>query len=230
MSLTESEVVRSWSCVLFDLDGTLTDSAPGITASLRRTFEAIGRPVHSEEELLAYVGPPLIVTLREREDFTEAEAERALEIYREFANESDIIDNAVFPGIVGLLHTLQADGIPLALATSKPISRATRVLDHFKLTQYFTFLGAASDDEKRVDKADVVRYALDNLAERGVDVSRPVLIGDRFYDVEGGAANDVPTILVEWGYGSPAEAKGALAVVHSVDQLRTLLLGQAVAA
>ena len=108
MSLSTTEVARSWSCVLFDLDGTLTDSAPGITASLKRTFEAIGRPVHTEEELLAYVGPPLVVTLREREDFTEAEAEHALQVYRDFANESDLIDNAVFPGIVGLLGFLFA--------------------------------------------------------------------------------------------------------------------------
>lgn len=230
MSFQNPEVARSWSCVLFDLDGTLTDSAPGITRSLQRTFAAIGRPVHSEDELLAYVGPPLVTTLREREDFTEAEALHALEVYRGFAEESDLIDNAVFPGVIGLLQTLKAEGVPVALATSKPLSRASRVLDHFKLTEYFTFLGGASEDESRADKAEVVAYALAGLSEQGVDISRPVLVGDRFYDVEGANANDVPTIMVEWGYGSPAEAKGAIAIVHSIDQLRSLLVGQAVAA
>ena len=230
MSLHTSEVARSWSCVLFDLDGTLTDSAPGITRSLQQMFAAIGRPVHSEDELLAYVGPPLALTLRNREDFTEAEADHALEVYRGFAEASDLVDNAVFPGVVGLLQTLRADGVPVALATSKPLSRARRILDHFKLTEYFTFIGGASEDETRADKADVVAFALAGLVEQGVDVSHPVMVGDRFYDVEGANANDVPAIMVEWGYGSPAEAQGAIAVVHSVDQLRSLLVGQAVAA
>jgi len=230
MSFQNPEVTRSWSCVLFDLDGTLTDSAPGITHSLQRTFEALGRPLHTEEELLAYVGPPLALTLQQREDFTEAEAEHALDVYRTFAEESDLIDNAVFPGIVGLLQTLQAEGVPVALATSKPLSRARRVLYHFKLSQYFTFVGGASEDESRAEKADVIAFTLAGLVEQGVDVTRPVMVGDRFYDVEGANANDVPAIMVEWGYGSPAEAKGAIAVVHSVDQLRSLLVGQALAA
>ena len=225
-----SEVVRSWSCVLFDLDGTLTDSAPGITRSLERMFEAIGRPVHTEDELMAYVGPPLVTTLRAREDFTEAEADHALAVYRSFAEESDLVDNAVFPGILGLLQSLQADGVPTATATSKPVTRARRILDHFGLTDYFTFVGGASDDETRAEKAEVIAYTLAELEKLGVDTSRPVMVGDRFYDIEGASANDVPTIMVEWGYGSPAEATGALAVVHSTDQLRSLLLGQALAA
>ncbi|HEY0249858.1 MAG TPA: HAD hydrolase-like protein [Gryllotalpicola sp.] len=230
MSFQADEVARTWSCVLFDLDGTLTDSAPGITRSLQQMFEAIGRPVHSEEELMAYVGPPLATTLRSREDFTQEQAEHALELYRGFAEASDLIDNAVFPGIVGLLESLQDDGIPIGLATSKPTTRAQRILDHFDLTRFFTFIGGASDDETRSAKADVVAYTLAELAKLGVDISRPVMVGDRFYDVEGANANDVPTIMVEWGYGSPAEATGTIAVVHSVDQLRSLLLGQAVAA
>jgi phosphoglycolate phosphatase len=230
MTFDTSEVDRSWSCVLFDLDGTLTDSAPGITHSLKRMFEAIGRPVHSEDELMAYVGPPLVTTLRAREDFTEAEADHALAVYRDFANESDLIDNAVFPGVIGLLHSLQADGVPIALATSKPTTRAKRILDHFDLTKYFTFIGGASDDETRSEKAEVVAHTLAELEKLGIDTGRAVMVGDRFYDVEGANANDVPTIMVEWGYGSPAEAKGAMAVVHSFDQLRSLLLGHAVAA
>jgi len=230
MTFETSEVSRSWSCVLFDLDGTLTDSAPGITHSLQRMFEAIGRPVHTEDELLAYVGPPLATTLRAREDFTEAEADHALAVYRGFAQESDLIDNAVFPGVAGLLQSLKADGIPIATATSKPTARARRILEHFGLADYFTFIGGASDDESRAEKADVIAYTLDELRKLGVDTSRAVMVGDRFYDVEGATANDVPTIMVEWGYGSPVEAKGAMAVVHSVDQLRSLLLGQAVAA
>lgn len=230
MTFAAPEVMRSWSCVLFDLDGTLVDSAPGITRSLARTFDAMGLGAHSPEDLMKYVGPPLLETLRVHGGFDDETAERALEIYRELSAQSDVVDNAVFPGIIGLLGDLRAAGVPLALATSKPLSRATRVLEHFDLAKYFTFVGAASEDETRSLKADVVAYTLEQLAVLGADVAGPVLVGDRSYDVEGALANDVPTIMVEWGYGSPAEAVGAMAIVHSTDQLRGLLLGQSVSA
>ena len=99
------------------------------------------------------------------------------------------------------------------------------MLEHAGLTQYFTVITGASDDEELSTKADVVREALRRLREGGVDVSNPVMVGDRGYDTLGAGANGVPTILVEWGYGSPAEAGDAMAVVHSTDQLRNLLLG-----
>jgi phosphoglycolate phosphatase len=156
---------------------------------------------------------------------SDLEALDALGTYRVVAQERDITDNAVFPGIVGLLRSLTDAGIPVAVATSKPESRAVRILEHFGLAGYFDVIAGASEDETRSTKADVVAYALERLRALDIDLSHPVLIGDRAYDVEGGAANNIPTILVEWGYGSPAEAGGAAAIVHSTDQLRTLLLG-----
>jgi phosphoglycolate phosphatase len=100
-----------------------------------------------------------------------------------------------------------------------------RILEHFGIAEYFDVIAGASEDESRSAKADVVAYALERLRAQDVDLTHPVLVGDRAYDVAGAAANDVPTILVEWGYGSPAEAGGAMAIVHSTDQLRALLLG-----
>jgi phosphoglycolate phosphatase len=175
--------------------------------------------------LLAYVGPPLLDSLKAFAGMSDLEALDALGTYRAVAQERDIIDNAVFPGIVGLLRSLKDAGIPLAVATSKPESRAVRILEHFGLAEYFDVIAGASEDESRSAKADVVAYALERLRALDVDLTHPVLVGDRAYDVEGAAANDVPTILVEWGYGSPAEAGGAMAIVHSTDQLRALLLG-----
>jgi phosphoglycolate phosphatase len=224
-SVSTATLTRTWTCVLFDLDGTLTDSAPGITASLADTFTALGRPVPDAAGLLAYVGPPLLDSLKAFAGMSDLEALDALGTYRAVAQERDIIDNAVFPGIVGLLRSLKDAGIPLAVATSKPESRAVRILEHFGLAEYFDVIAGASEDESRSAKADVVAYALERLRALDVDLTHPVLVGDRAYDVEGAAANDVPTILVEWGYGSPAEAGGAMAIVHSTDQLRALLLG-----
>lgn len=218
-------LTRNWTSVLFDLDGTILDSAPGIVQSLVDTFTHIGLPVPPENELMHYVGPPLLDSLRNRAGLSEADAQRALQIYREDFRKDGAFDSAVFPGIIGLLESLRAAGIPLAIATSKPESQANRILDHFNLSQYFTVIAGASEDETRATKSAIVGHALAELNEAGHDTSRSVMVGDRIYDVEGAAACDVPSIIVEWGYGSPAEAVGAMATVYSTDRLRTLLLG-----
>jgi len=215
---------RTWSAVLFDLDGTIVDSAADITASLAHMFAELGLDVPSDEVLLSYVGPPLLDSLRLTAGFDDAEAWEALNVYRDHYADH-VLRSPVFPGVAGVLERLHAAGVPVALATSKPESMAREVLDHAGLTRYFTVITGASDDEELSTKADVVREALRRLRERGVDVSNPVMVGDRGYDTLGAGANGVPTILVEWGYGSPAEASDAMAVVHSTDQLRNLLLG-----
>jgi phosphoglycolate phosphatase len=156
---------------------------------------------------------------------TEDEAEEALVVYRADYQGDASLDTAIYPGVAGLLERIHEAGIPLALATSKPELNATRILEHFDLARFFTVIVGASEDETRSDKADVVAEALRRLQEKGADLSAPVMVGDRLYDAEGANANGIPAILVEWGYGSPAEAANATAVVHSADQLGKLLLG-----
>jgi phosphoglycolate phosphatase len=218
-------LTRTWSAILFDLDGTITDSAPAITNSLANTFARLGRPVPPAAELLAYVGPPLLAAFREYAGMTPEEADEALKVYRADYQGPASLDTAVYPGIAGLLERIHQSGIPLALATSKPELHAITILEHFNLAKYFTVIVGASEDEVRSAKADIVAEALARLAAAGADLSAPVMVGDRGYDAEGAAANGVPAILVEWGYGSPAEAAAATAVVHSTDQLGKLLLG-----
>jgi phosphoglycolate phosphatase len=151
----------------------------------------------------------------------EDEAREALAVYRGLAaSEGPQDDSSVYPGMLGLVRALHAAGIPLALATSKSESQAIRVLNHLEVADCFTVICGSSEDETRSAKADVVEEALRRL----IDLSNTVLGGDREHDVVGAAAHRVPTIMVEWGYGSPAEAVGAIAVVHSVDQLRSALL------
>jgi phosphoglycolate phosphatase len=225
MSITSPTVTRTWTCVLFDLDGTITDSAPGITKSITTTLEAMGLPIPSPARLVEYVGPPLLDSFRDFADMDETTAREALAIYRATYHDSGAFDSAVFPGIRGLLRRLHEAGIPLAITTSKPELQATRILEHFDLAQYFEVICGATEDESRSAKADVVAEALRRLTELDVDLSQTVLVGDRSHDVEGAREHGVPAILVEWGYGSPAEAAGAIAVVHSADQLSSLLLG-----
>ncbi|WP_281883467.1 HAD hydrolase-like protein [Agromyces rhizosphaerae] len=209
--------------MLLDLDGTVTDSAPGIIASLKHTFTTLGLPVPNDDELTLFVGPPLADTMRMHGGFNDHETMHAVDVYRDhYAGHA--LHAPVFPGMAGLIETLGMSSVPLSLATSKPESLATKILEHHGLAQHFDVICGASEDESRAAKSDIVAEALRRLRQQGADVSSPVMVGDRGYDAIGAAVNDVPTIMVEWGYGSPLEAGEAMAVVHSIDQLRALLL------
>jgi phosphoglycolate phosphatase len=212
-----------WTAVLLDLDGTIVDSAPGITATLAWTFEKLGMPIPTPTEMLAWVGPPLLDAFRELAGLPEDEARAALAVYRERYREVGVYDATVYPGMAELIRDLHARGVPTSLATSKPESLATAILEREGLLPFVDVITGASEDERRSAKADVVALALERLRERGADVSRPVLVGDRHHDVEGAAVHGVPTILVAWGYGGSAEAAGAIATAADTDELARLL-------
>ncbi|MDH6182302.1 phosphoglycolate phosphatase [Microbacteriaceae bacterium SG_E_30_P1] len=214
-----------YTCILFDLDGTIADSAPGITASLGYVFEKLGLPVPSQPELREWVGPPLLDAFRDRAGMTPEESAVALAIYREHYISRGTKSSPIFDGIPAVLHAIHDAGVPLALATSKPEFPASVILDHGNLTQLFRVLSGASIDEIRSAKKDVIAEAITRFRMVGVDVSRPIMVGDRDYDVEGAAVHGIPTIFVEWGYGSSAESEGAIATVASPSELIPLLLG-----
>lgn len=212
-----------WTCILFDLDGTIVDSAPGITASLAWAFGRLGRPIPTPAELLAYVGPPILDSFRDLAGMTVAESQHALEVYRPHYLATGVFNSTVYPGVPAVLKQIKKSGVPLSLATSKPELPALTVLDYYNLAKYFTVITGASEDEVRSAKADVVAEALIRLERGGADISNPVHVGDREHDVQGAAANGVPTIFVEWGYGSPAEQVGSIAVAATPEALAGLL-------
>lgn len=212
-----------YTAVLFDLDGTIVDSAPGITSSLAYTFKAMGLPVPPPAKLLEWVGPPIMDSFRDLAGFDPLTSARALAIYREHYVLTGVFDAEVYPGVPDVLRAISAAGIPLSLATSKPESAARLILEHYDLTQYFDELTGASEDEVRSAKADVVEEALRRLRVGGADLSRPVMVGDRHHDVVGAAAHDVPTIYVTWGYGAPEETAGTVAVVDTAAELLGVL-------
>ena len=214
-----------FSCILFDLDGTIVDSAPGITATLAYTFEQLGLPIPTPAELVAYVGPPILDSFRDLAHFTPEQSQRALDIYRSQYLKTGVFDATVYPGLAELLRKIHESGIPLSLATSKPETPATLILEHYDLLKYFDVITGASDDEVRSAKADVVEEALKRLKDHGADLARPIMVGDRHHDVTGAAAHGVPTIFVRWGYGSPAEEVGTVGVADDASELTRLLLG-----
>ncbi|HEU5224046.1 MAG TPA: HAD hydrolase-like protein [Candidatus Lumbricidophila sp.] len=214
--------VATWSAVLFDLDGTLVDSGHDITAALATTFAEFGIPIPDAAGLRAYVGPPLLDSLMRMAGLNEPDAWKVLTRYREIYGAA-ALKSPVFPGVLGVLKRLHDARVPVALATSKPEALAEAILRHRDLLPYFTVVTGASEDETLSKKADIVAEAMRRLRARGIDPTDAVMIGDRAYDTDGARANGLPTVLVEWGYGSPAEAREAYAVVHSVEQLARIL-------
>lgn len=205
--------------VLFDLDGTLTDPAPGITRCLAHALRCVDVPVPSYDELLLAIGPPWESYLPglgvpvERVDET-------LGHYRDEYEAGGLFEATVYDGIPALLAALQDDGFEIALATSKPINSASRVIDHFGLSDYFTFLGGATLDGTRSHKHDVISHVLATLGHRDV-----VMIGDRKYDIEGARHHGLACIAVSWGHAPEGELASfsPAAVVDSPEHIESLL-------
>ncbi|PZF56250.1 HAD family hydrolase [Curtobacterium sp. MCSS17_008] len=217
-------MTRPYTAILFDLDGTISDSAPGILESMTHTFRTVGVPVPDHATLMSFVGPPIMDTFRTAMGMDDAQAEHTLAVYREHYLSHGALDSAMFPGVDVVLRTLHEAGLPISTATSKPETPATVILDHYGLTGYIDFITGASDDEVRSAKADVVAEALRRLEAAGHDVSRPVLVGDRLHDVEGARVHGVPVVFAEWGYGTPSEAEGTVAQAATPLDLLPILL------
>ncbi len=206
--------------LLFDLDGTISDSGPGITRCAGLALEHFGIPIPNRETMRRFVGPPLRRTFLEF-GVPEARVEEAMQVYRRHYLDGGLYECTMYPGIDTLLATLRAHGHTICLATAKPEPMAREVLAYFKLEEMFHFICGATLDSSRDTKAGVIDYLL-----KQVDCDRPqIMIGDTDNDVIGAAAFDIPTIGVLWGYGTRAsmEAAGAKAFAESCEELLTLL-------
>ena len=193
--------------ILFDLDGTLTDPGEGITNSVAYALNKFNIQVHDKTELYNFIGPPLIDSFMKYYGMDYEDGLIAVEYYREYFSVTGIFENRLFEGIPMLLSDIKKTGRKIALATSKPEQYATRILDHFNLTQYFDFIGAATMDETRSKKADVVAYTLKNLGV--TDIATAVMVGDRHHDIDGANQNGIDSIGVLFGYGNRAELENA---------------------
>jgi phosphoglycolate phosphatase len=208
--------------VIFDLDGTLTDSAEGIVSSFRHALGEVGARVPDGDLAGRIVGPPMHLTLGAMG--LGDRADEAIAAYRADYTTRGWALNSVFDGIPGLLADLRAAGVRMAVATSKAEPTARRILEHFGLGDHFEVIAGASLDGSRSSKADVLAHA---LAQLGPLPHRVVMVGDRSHDVEGAAAHGIDTVIVEWGYGAgDFDAPGSVVAhrhVASVDDLREVL-------
>ena len=212
-----------YQSVLLDLDGTLVDSAPGIVSTLAYTLEDMGREVPSMKDLLRWVGPPLPESFATRGGMSSSEVAEAIRIYRARYLDVGVYDAKLFDGVAALLRGLKDAGAHLAIATSKPTTPATIMLEHFTLSDFFDVISCAADDETRGSKAEVVEDALAGLRQKGLPTDNAIMVGDRIHDVEGAGHHGIDTIMVRWGYGGPAEWEKAHHVVDTPRQLHQAL-------
>ena len=206
--------------ILFDLDGTITDSGEGIIKSAAYALEYFGLPVPDTDAMRSFVGPPLRDTFQKFGVPAES-CDEAVEKYRERYIPIGIYENFPYPGIENVLARLKEQGCRLYIATSKPEWMAVDVLKRFRLESYFHIIAGATMDGTRDTKSDVIAYL---LTQTGT-ISDAVMVGDTAFDVIGAAAHNIPCIGVSWGYGSVEQMQnaGAAAIANNMDELYMLL-------
>ncbi len=210
--------------VFFDLDGTLTDPAEGITNSVMYALRHFGIEVTDRRELYPFIGPPLSDSYAKYYGFTAEQSEKGVNLFREYFREKGIFENMPYPGMPELLAELHQLGCKLVVTSSKPQLFVERILDHFDMAKYFHAVCGATMDEKTSRKPIIIRNALDICPEAGAD--NTIVVGDHALDVIGAHENGLPACAVLYGYGENGaieEAKPEYTAC-SVNDLRMCLM------
>ena len=207
--------------IFFDLDGTLTDPAQGITNSFIHALKFFGREIPSYEELCKLIGPPLPYSFEIILGFPKEKVMEAVAKYREYFATKGLYENKVYDGIPELLQNLKEQGRHLVVATSKPEEYSIKIIEHFNLSKYFDYVCGSLMDESRSKKSEVIAYALERCGLGENDKSRVLMVGDRFHDIEGAKQNGLKSCGVLFGYGSHTELvdAGADYIVEDVNEL-----------
>ena len=210
--------------LLFDLDGTLTDSRPGIISGIQHALSVMGLPIPPEPSLLRFIGPPTHDAFRELLSSSDPELNaRAIGIYRERYAKVGLYENSVYPGITEGLAALTEAGATLFVATSKPQVFARQIIDHFELARYFKSVYGSELSGERSNKGDLIAHV---LTQEGL-TNDAWMIGDRLHDIRGAKLNGLRSAGVLWGYGSRDELSeaGADATFANMSELVEALIG-----
>lgn len=211
---------------LFDLDGTVSESAVGIRESLEKAILSLNKPLPNLDDYTLYIGPPLIDTFRNICHFTEEESKLGVEYYREYYNTQGKYRNKLYKGIDEVLGRLKENGAKIAVCSSKYEKFAEEIVDLLGVRQYFDAVCGSTLDGSRKDKMDLIPYAVKSLGG-DIDENRGeiVMIGDTHFDARGAKACGVDFVGVEYGYGtrqSMTEA-GAVTFATDTDELYNIL-------
>ncbi len=200
--------------VFFDLDGTISDSAPGIINAVTYALDEMGIKYGNSDELKQFVGPPLVESFTSYCGFDKKQADKAIELFRVYYSDRGIMENSMYPGIRELLEALRAGGRHIVLATSKPETFAREIIARYGIGDCFEYIAGSTMDETRVKKHQVIAYAMETLGLN--DPSKIVMVGDRRHDAEGARVYGMDCIGVLYGYGSRDELLSA-GVKYLVD-------------
>ena len=214
--------MKKFDTLLFDLDGTLTDSTEGILNCLIYAIERMGFEVPEDTNI--FLGPPIRQSFAEFLGMNEEQVDEAVRIFRERYSDTGLFENRVYDGIPGMLERLKSGGKRLMVATSKPQVYAVRIFEKFGLAQYFEIVGGAELDGSRDYKDEVIEYV---LAKAGItDRSTVLMIGDRRQDVLGAHKTDIECMGILWGYGSVEELTqaGADYIARTPQEAADMLL------
>ena len=216
--------MKNTKYILFDLDGTLTDPAEGITNSVAYALEKFGIKTEDKTELYKFIGPPLVDSFKEFYMFSDTDALTAVKFYREYFSLSGIFENKLYDGVKELLKEIKDSGKQIILATSKPEKFAIQILEFFDILKYFKYVSGATMDESRNKKEDVIAYALKNCDI--ADKSEAIMVGDREFDIKGAHINGLKAVGILFGYGSESELKSAQAdfIAADICELRKIIL------
>ncbi|WP_370861934.1 HAD family hydrolase [Parabacteroides faecis] len=216
--------MKQYKYLLFDLDGTITDSETGITRCVAYALNYFGILVNDLRELSPFIGPPLLDSFKDFYNFTDEQATVAVAKYRERYADKGILENELYPGIEKLLADAQKNGKTVILATSKPEIFAKRILDHFGLSDYFSFVAGSGLDGSLHTKTDVINYILQS--NQITNLESVVMIGDRKHDIIGAKNVGIDSIGVLYGFGDYKELSdaGADHIAENIPALRKLLL------
>ena len=212
--------MADYRAVLFDMDGTLNDSGPGIMNSVRFAMRQMGRPEPDEATLRKFIGPSLVYSFQTFTGMTEAEAVEATAAYRECYRGGEIFNLTIYDGNLELLADLNRAGVRCAVVTSKPTMMTDLVLDHFDLRKYFAAVASPQPDDISNDKSFLIQKALDELCE-----GRTTLVGDTKFDMLGAKKAGCDAIGVRYGYGTEEElrASGADFLVDRPAEIRAIV-------
>lgn len=214
--------MKNYKYILFDFDGTVVDTSPGVIKAVVYALDSFGIKVDNPMvSLRKFIGPPLSYSFHTFYGLKGNDGLKAIAKFREYYSSTGVYECVVYEGIEELLILLRKYGKKVILATSKPTVFAFQILERFHLDQYFDFISGAGLDETRNEKSEVIDYAIEQC---GINVSEAVMIGDRFYDIQGASSFGMDSIGVLYGFGEEKEFDGAVAIAKDTKELAKLLV------
>ena len=208
--------------ILFDLDGTLTDSKEGILKSIQYALSCYGIE-EDENNLKMFLGPPAHLAFQEFYGFSEEKAFEITNVFRKRYSEKGIYENSIYDGMKGLLERLSSSGVKLCVATSKPQIYTDKILESFEIRKYFDIVVGSDLEGEFCDKSDIIARVIEL---GGYDKSGCIMVGDRKYDIIGAKKNGIKSMAVLYGYGNKEEfvLSGADFIAEKVENIYELAL------